>query len=234
MSDITCMVCGEPWDAYGARHGDMAPWEYGLFRQGAGCPACEGETPEGADEGATIEHAIRGQIFTPTDDDDLINNFAAIAEGAERPNWVRPSDPVVWSCAGCDAHVVRDLDTNELEWRKLGVGLYNLPAGVDADDAPDAAPYTVDGKGYCGCCATTCDECSAHVFTSSTSCNGSVLYGDTYDAGSSFPSPHSHHETVCVDCLEATPSCAECGEYYRDADDAEACCAPEDDSDDDE
>ena len=30
------------------------------------------------------------------------------------------------------------------------------------------------------------------------------------------------------------PSCAECGEYYRDADDAEACCAPEDDSDDDE
>lgn len=41
MSDIFCKKCGEPWDAYGARHGDMQPTEYQKFMHGQGCPACE-------------------------------------------------------------------------------------------------------------------------------------------------------------------------------------------------
>jgi len=36
MSDIRCVVCGEPWEAYGVNHGDMLPWEAKLFRAGAG------------------------------------------------------------------------------------------------------------------------------------------------------------------------------------------------------
>jgi len=41
MSDIVCSVCGEPWDAYGVRHGDMTPEEAERFLGGEGCPACE-------------------------------------------------------------------------------------------------------------------------------------------------------------------------------------------------
>lgn len=40
MSDIRCAICGEPWDAYGVRHGDMTPPEADLFLQGRGCPDC--------------------------------------------------------------------------------------------------------------------------------------------------------------------------------------------------
>ena len=40
MADISCAVCGEPWDAYGVRHGDMEDDEAELFLAGKGCPAC--------------------------------------------------------------------------------------------------------------------------------------------------------------------------------------------------
>jgi|DewCreStandDraft_5_1066085.scaffolds.fasta_scaffold01803_25 RecJ-like exonuclease len=40
MGDIYCTVCGEPWDAYGVKHGDMAPDEAHRFLRGEGCPAC--------------------------------------------------------------------------------------------------------------------------------------------------------------------------------------------------
>jgi len=41
--DITCRNCGEPWDAYGARHGgDMDPSEYRDLIKGIGCPSCNG------------------------------------------------------------------------------------------------------------------------------------------------------------------------------------------------
>ncbi len=45
MSDIVCSICGEPWDAYGVRHGDMTPAEARQFLTGQGCPSCDfGET----------------------------------------------------------------------------------------------------------------------------------------------------------------------------------------------
>lgn len=40
MGDIYCAQCGEPWDAYGVRHGDMTTAEADKFRRGLGCPAC--------------------------------------------------------------------------------------------------------------------------------------------------------------------------------------------------
>ena len=40
MADILCAQCGEPWDAYGVRQGDMEPDEAELFLAGKGCPAC--------------------------------------------------------------------------------------------------------------------------------------------------------------------------------------------------
>lgn len=48
--DIICRKCGEPWDAYGARHGDMTPGEYRAFIRGDGCPCCPDEAdPDGRD-----------------------------------------------------------------------------------------------------------------------------------------------------------------------------------------
>jgi len=40
MSDIRCMKCGEPWDAYGVANGDMEADEAEKFRKGLGCPSC--------------------------------------------------------------------------------------------------------------------------------------------------------------------------------------------------
>ncbi|MBW2671947.1 MAG: hypothetical protein JRD89_00860 [Deltaproteobacteria bacterium] len=44
--DIRCRVCGEPWDAYGIRHGDMTPREAKAFLMGLGCPSCKGHPPD--------------------------------------------------------------------------------------------------------------------------------------------------------------------------------------------
>ena len=41
MSDIVCSIGGEPWDAYGVRHGDMTPAEARKFLAGQGCPSCD-------------------------------------------------------------------------------------------------------------------------------------------------------------------------------------------------
>lgn len=41
MADIYCAKCGEPWDAYGVRHGgDMTTSEAHRFLRGEGCPSC--------------------------------------------------------------------------------------------------------------------------------------------------------------------------------------------------
>lgn len=38
--DVYCRKCGEPWDSYGVRHGDMTPEEAIRLLRGEGCPAC--------------------------------------------------------------------------------------------------------------------------------------------------------------------------------------------------
>lgn len=40
MSDVYCSKCGEPWDYYGVKHGDMLPHERDKFLRGEGCPSC--------------------------------------------------------------------------------------------------------------------------------------------------------------------------------------------------
>ena len=44
MSDVTCRICGEPWDTWGAQtgEGDLTRDEYRVLLLGAGCPHCEG------------------------------------------------------------------------------------------------------------------------------------------------------------------------------------------------
>lgn len=40
MSDVICAVCGEPWDYYGLKHGDVTPIEGRRILAGEGCPCC--------------------------------------------------------------------------------------------------------------------------------------------------------------------------------------------------
>ena len=58
MGDILCRVCGEPWDHYGARHGDdMTKGEYGRLVKGLGCPCCKGVGPhDGEKEKLYLNH----------------------------------------------------------------------------------------------------------------------------------------------------------------------------------
>jgi hypothetical protein len=93
--DIKCVVCGEPFDAFGVDHGDFLPWEAKLFRAGAGCPCCEGENPNGYTP-SKLSDVENG------DDDPILRIIAAEnAANGTAPKWQRPQDPIHWVCDGC-------------------------------------------------------------------------------------------------------------------------------------
>jgi len=182
MSDIRCVVCGEPWDAYGVRHGDMAPWEADLFRKGAGCPCCKGETNGYAPE--RLSDVDNG------DEDPMDRIVAAerVADGT-KPPWIRPEDPTLWTCDACGVRVVRDLDTGELEHRG------GAHFGREEPEETPAHTFTEsDGIKVCAECLEHCSECGVHLCQE--------LSSDTYDGFASFPDPRDeYHARVCVDCL---------------------------------
>ncbi|MDX1421566.1 MAG: hypothetical protein R3322_00410 [Kiloniellales bacterium] len=196
MSDMLCVVCNEPWDAYGARHGDMAKWEYELFRKGAGCPCCEGDRPEGLDESEAAEAALRQQIFEPTDDDEVAHGAMDALQGMKRPKWQRPEDPWLWRCDGCETGVRRDLDDQET---------YSEGANERyVDPCETEPPFLFEGKKYCGGCMRVCRRCDDEIFASSQSATGTVLYGDTYDPGASFLPDDCYltEDLLCINCFE--------------------------------
>lgn len=229
MADIKCAICGEPWDAYGARHGDMAPWEFQLFKKGAGCPCCKGTAPAGVD--ATEAHLRSIIIDGGTDDPHafaLVNN-----PDAPRPKWERPADKVLFECAGCGSKLVHDIDHPDTpenhdiarEWKLVPeVSRIYYYKAKDWPTDPDELPE-IEKQKYCPPCATTCGECGTPIFTSHESQTGNVLFGDTYDPGASFQNPRDpyHGKSICITCLEAIPTCGECGEV----DDDGTCCKAE-------
>lgn len=76
--DLYCQRCGEPWDAYGARHGmDMTADEYRRFSAGEGCPSCFGKE--------VGKRPFRSQLMTAMRDilGDDIDGIAAEMEDAE-------------------------------------------------------------------------------------------------------------------------------------------------------
>ncbi len=236
MADIRCAVCGEPWDAYGVRHGDMKPWEAVLFRAGAGCPACEGTS----DRDHTVEH-MESLILDDADDDP--DSFAlTINPEAKRPKWTRPPDVVLWECAGCDSKIVGDVDWAPDSEFYRGWSLrsanrdryaqrdrHGNHIGRWSDDPEDQ--FKIEGKNYCPACATTCDDCGKDVFCSNESATDTQLCSDSYDPGMSFADPRDERSTICINCLEAIPTCSYCGEPLGDSVEYEeqtrgACCGP--------
>jgi hypothetical protein len=207
MSDIRCVVCGEPWDAWGANHGDMLPWELKLFRQGAGCPSCEG-TPNGYAP-ATLDDVENG------DDDPMLRIIAAerVARG-DAPKWERPADPIHWTCDGCGVQVITNLDSCSQDGRETRTDdalEYSIPYKSRAHDwyhshnprngCPETEPaHTFEnGTKVCEFCLTRCTECDAPLCST-------IEYGDTYDEGNPLPSPEDSNESVCVDCLDKVES----------------------------
>ncbi|MDD5537373.1 MAG: hypothetical protein PHF12_00225 [Candidatus Omnitrophica bacterium] len=75
--DIYCKRCGEPWDAYGVRHGDLTDEERERFFKGGGCPHCYGKPVERRPFRAQLAEAL-GDVLG-----DDIDGLAAEMEDAE-------------------------------------------------------------------------------------------------------------------------------------------------------
>ena len=75
--DLYCMRCGEPWDAYGVRHGDLTDEERDRFFKGEGCPSCFGKEVERRPFRAEAMAALYGVLG------DDIDGLAAELEDAE-------------------------------------------------------------------------------------------------------------------------------------------------------
>lgn len=155
--DIKCVVCGEPWDSYGIRHGDMLPWEADLFRKGAGCPCCKGEPNGFAPE--TLSDIENG-------DEDPMDRILAreTHEKGLAPKWDRPSDPVHWECDACGVECITDLDSNELEFRAPYKSLASYRGRHRYCVAEKEAYHTFEsGTRVCPDCYKTCDHCSEAI-----------------------------------------------------------------------
>ncbi len=75
--DLYCQRCGESWDAYGVRHGDLTGEERVRFLKGEGCPSCFGKPVD--------KKPFRAELATVLGDmlgDDL-DGIAAEMEDAE-------------------------------------------------------------------------------------------------------------------------------------------------------
>lgn len=239
MSDLLCAVCNEPWDSYGVSHGDMQPWEADLFRKGAGCPCCEGETPEGMNAETAQLRAMERLTFDGPDDPHAFPGMdPAQADLTVRPAWEKPEDPIVWTCAFCNHAVRKALGDNvniagELySDHPLNTGRCSM-SGESKWAELDEAPYKIRNEPACAHCVQMCDDCGENpIFTEPWK-----HCGDTYDVGNSFSDPRNFRNSICVNCFEAIPTCANCGEVC-DADEfddngfADCCKSGEEETDD--
>jgi len=205
--DIKCVVCGEPWDAYGVNHGDMEPWEAKLFKAGSGCPCCQGV---GNFEPQTIEDVENG------DDDPMLRiNAWEDRQNGKAPKWEKPEPKVFWTCDGCGVQVIGDPSLPEKHEDFLQ---YDTPIGAKCNQwynshpfwrgIPKKEPAHIFGENkVCEFCLDHCDRCSEPICST-------LDYDDMYDEGHSFPHPYNYDRAICVNCLEET--CGECESFSED------------------
>ncbi len=214
MSDIKCVKCGEPWDAYGVTHGDMLFWEAKLFKLGAGCPSCEGVSNGWEPK----------SIFDLENGDGDEGERLAACES--KVAWVRPGNPVHWTCDGCGVEAVTDLDTGDLEYHvpyKSKASSWYTSHAYLRQGTPDKEPAHTFGTEthVCEVCLDHCADCGAAI--------SSVIEGDVYDDGYSIGMPGSHTECLCTDCFEHN-WCTECESRNEDC----SCHSEEDEESDEE
>lgn len=218
MSDIRCVVCGEPWDAYGVSHGDMYAWEADLFRKGAGCPCCKGERPEEPPKFESVFDFENG-------DEDEMQRIAA-HESANSPNppkWEEPEAVILWVCDACGVQVVRDTSEEYYNGRKKEGAevLYRIPVGARCAEWYSSHPFGVrgnnpdetpahtfnNGKEVCEYCLDHCKKCGKAV-------SKTLETDDAYDEGWCGTPEGYYPDVFCIDCVETL--CDECGCFESD------------------
>jgi len=207
MPDLSCAICGEPWDAYGVRHGDMLKWESALFLKGAGCPSCEGQRPEHMTDDDELD-VLRDRLLINPDesgDPDLIERLTS---GEAPPPWERPEPEAEWTCACCGVMLAIDPDDGEPCWvgdnrvHYWSGHAYSYPDYPEAEDASDwtEGGREIAGEVYCPGCSTTCRECDKPIF------EGPALdqcQHDSCQEGANLGNPTSHmaRDALCYDCF---------------------------------
>jgi len=224
--DIRCVVCGEPWDAWGVNHGDMAAWETDLFRKGSGCPCCEGVKPERAFEPKSIDDLENG-------DGDPMERIVAFnnAQAGNVPKWEAPKPEVLHTCDGCGVQLVHDLAAevyNGRERKPVHVLSYSSPRSyhsylhVDENDLEghEWRPWGAGRPCVCPACTDSCHHCGAVV-------SSAVQWSDVYDVGYCMQRPGYYNgDVICEGCYEQY--CSECESPQDD------CTCHDDDDDDDD
>lgn len=234
--DILCVVCGEPWDAWGVNHGDMAKWESELFKAGAGCPCCEGNPPNGKQ----WEPKKFSDIENGDDDPVLrINAHEDFSDG-KAPKWEKPKPKIFWECDGCGVRVIGDPEFCEghedyLQYEtRYGTLAFNCEYGshrfhtlVDVEKTPH---HTFeDGTKVCPFCYAECEGCGEPLALN-------VEAADVYTDVHYVDSDCYHLDPYCYDCFaslcekcekmpEDCTCCGECGESEWD------CCCNDEDED---
>lgn len=203
--DIKCVVCGEPWDAYGVNHGDMLEWERVLFRQGAGCPGCKGVVPANRFHPESIADIENG------DEDPMIrlNAYEDSIEG-RAPKWERPEPKVFWTCDGCDVQVIGNPDYREEHEDYLE---YHLPRDARGNKWWHSHPYDrgmpekepahkFGDQNVCEFCLDHCEGCGAPV-------SSLIETSDVYDEGWCITlEGYGYQDVFCITCVESV--CSEC------------------------
>jgi hypothetical protein len=206
MPDTHCAICGEDWDLYGVKNGDMLKWEAELFLAGAGCPRCQGLDPELDDMPTPVE--VLSKAYAP--------------ELPPVPEWKRPAAKIAWTCSGCRVAIVEEQHVGykaPLSWVWQGGRSVHYLYGCsypysdypEQATAEEKAPFEIAGLPYCEGCVASCSTCDTPIFRRSE-----LQGGDTYDAGSSFLPIGSYRDgdAVCIDCYEKL--CSECGAAPED------------------
>jgi hypothetical protein len=250
--DIPCAVCGELYEAYGIFHGDLNEWEKDLFLAGAGCPCCEGiSDTESAGQTNAIKQATVVGIHGAWDNPYVFATVTTLIETDSRfihPEYKRPSDPVVWECAGCRAQVLRDLDekvqikrdmsrytgyrtsswAEGLYWRggKWAQMHHHTNEWDDVlrlsvgDDANHKPGVPKERQIDDGTEDGYCPACAEEC----NSCGKLTLADD-------MRLPHGKYgngDAICSDCYAEIPTCSECGYEFCDDEDSKSCpeCDP--------
>jgi hypothetical protein len=219
MSDVRCLVCGEPWDYWGARHGEMKVWEWQLFARGAGCPCCEGQDPEG---GQFQPERLSDIEFGDLDPGMRLEGIPA----DQRPPWRAPEPVVHWTCAACGVRVVTDPDSmlTDGSGHTGGEPEYDLPAGAPGSQWYHSHPYdrgtpetepahtfyagTPQAAPVCEFCLDHCEHCGAAV------CSG-LDCADVYSEGYCAQlEGWDQDDLFCIECIVA--QCEGCGQIGPD------------------
>ena len=181
--DVHCRVCAEPWDRYGVNNGDMMNWERDLFQQGAGCPCCEGEPPEGRTD--LLIDAVRATITgngDPNTTDDLL---AVVLKGRAKIAWEKPEPKIIIECENCNCRVVECPDDGEEYVESV---LYDQP-----QDSTEFGSWCGQ-ENVCLACQITCADCSAELVQ--------AIDGNTHDNTPYYMDDDYYGRTpLCMDCF---------------------------------